>query len=209
MIPATQEPVPADFAEVATGQTIRAMRVHYQRGFPTVKRWFAEAGVEVAQRSYDRHKRRPMPDDFRAIFSDMSIMVLRKHYSASARTITRWIAEAGQVRRAGNQKRKAPAVKAAPKRERQPNVVVQSAKRAPVMVSHKPNNPASATRVQRDMSAAGQAADVLRRDRWVVFRADENRRQSATGQFWVCGKALLTSAELIERAERAERRMAA
>jgi hypothetical protein len=65
------------------------------------------------------------------------------------------------------------------------------------------------TSSHRDMSAAGQAADVLRRDRWIVFKANDKGRQDAAGKFWVCGRSLLTGEELIERAERAARRLAA
>lgn len=54
--------------------------------------------------------------------------------------------------------------------------------------------------VQRDMSHLGQAADFLRR--WSpVYRCTEIGRADVKGEFWRRGSAVLTDAELVERAE--------
>lgn len=53
---------------------------------------------------------------------------------------------------------------------------------------------------KRDMTRAGQAADFLKR--WCpVYRCDERGRACTRGDMWRRGNAVLTDAELIERAE--------
>jgi hypothetical protein len=51
----------------------------------------------------------------------------------------------------------------------------------------------------RDMSIDGQAAEFMAKDR-PVYRCNEAGRQDLAGLFWRCGNAIITPAELMERA---------
>lgn len=66
----------------------------------------------------------------------------------------------------------------------------------------KPNafQTAPVDKFQRDMSAAGQAADFLRKF-GPVYRCDVRGRPLADGFFWRRGSAVLSDDELIERAD--------
>lgn len=63
----------------------------------------------------------------------------------------------------------------------------------------------------KEDSAAGEAQRVLQRDGWKpVVRCTAEGKQDPKGRFWICGRVVgITDSELIERAERALRRMAA
>lgn len=134
-------------------------------------------------------KPRPVPNDFAKQWEGSRHKELAKFYGCSLAMVARWVKASGLTRT---------------------RLAEQQLPRKPRLVStrvhgHKP----VMSEIYRDMSPAGFAADTLRRDRWVVFRCNADGRQSQGGKFWKCGRVLCTDAELIERAARVERRMAA
>lgn len=52
------------------------------------------------------------------------------------------------------------------------------------------------------------AADVLRAERWAVFRCDENGKADQKGRYWRAGMVILTPDDLLSRADRYRRRAA-
>lgn len=64
------------------------------------------------------------------------------------------------------------------------------------------------TRDLRYISMFDEAADALRRERFVVFRCDDRGRADQKGEFWRLGNTLLTPDELLQRAEKYRRKVA-
>lgn len=190
--------VPADFAAMSAKHTNVELMAIYGCGSEMLYRWRKETGAK-------RRDKMVIPDDFAERWKTNGILKLAAHYGRNHTTISTWIAKLG-LRRPRGQTLTQQAKRAEPKPVKAP--VARNA--APVR-SIKPDayRTAPLDRVQRDMSAAGRAADTLRRDRWTVFRCDEKGHADPAGKMWLCGRIIVTSAELIERAERAERRMAA
>jgi len=138
-----------------------------------------------------------IPDDFAEKWATMTIRDLMVVYSRSFNTITKWTRKLNlkRPRRAVAKPQTVSFIRQAPSEKRR-------------FVKDRYANAPTNTH-QRDMSAAGIAADVLRRDRWAVYRCNEAGHQSIGGKFWRCGRVVVTDAELIERAARIERKLAA
>lgn len=164
----------------------------------------------------------PMPADFAERREEMTNMQLCAHYGRGMSTVARWASECG-TRRVKSVYVKTGAATPADfamhahdtvanlcvrygasrdvvRRWRaEAGVVVRQA--LPFMPSRKPGNPGVATRTQRDMSHVGQAADFLRKYSG-VWRCTSTGSPKPDGTHWRRGSAILTDAELIERAER-------
>lgn len=153
--------------------------------------WIAKPGTRPGDLSH-------IPEDFAERWQTTSQAALAEHYRRAPATISLWRQRLGLHRPRGAHIAKPQATA----------VVVEPAEPARLI---KPNayQTAPVDRVRRDMSPAGQAADILRRDRWTVFRCDDRGRYAVDGPLWRCGSVVCGDDELIERAERAARRMAA
>lgn len=180
-------------AEIAAGRSAReigaAMNMTRKAVLQAARRfnlgpWRTKPGVDggVSDR---------VPDDFAELWVAMSQRQLAAHYGRSNETIAAWIKRAGLFR---------------------PRCVhiTKRAAPAPASVSPKPVAPRGRPhsvktvqpidRHQRDMSAVGQAVDFLRKF-GAVYRCNPRGGADMAGTHWRRGIAVLTDAELIERAE--------
>lgn len=184
-----KRPVPVDFAERAPTTTTRALARHYRTGFRIVVRWAQEAGVEPMRGT--RQDARPVPEDFTELAPTMYATRLAAHYGASHEMVARW------ARLTGVAPPKAP-----PGRPRDKKAAVT---RGPVRLAANRgfDGPKSAfiTRLSRDDSLEGRAADHLRRYA-AVYRCTETGRADQHGAWWRYGSVVIDAGELIERAMR-------
>lgn len=129
-----------------------------------------------------------IPDDFAVLWQTNSLMALGDHYGRAPATMSLWAKRLGLHRAQGQHLPKPePVKKPEPK---------------PALRLIKPNafQTAPVNKFQRDMSAAGQAADFLRKF-GPVYRCDVLGRPLSDGFFWRRGNAVMTDDELIERAD--------
>ena len=156
---------------------------------------------------------RPAPDDL-AEHMNRSYDDMTSHWNASADTIRRWITESG-LERKGPVRAGRP-VPAGYKARRDGYTAPEMAKhfgtskdtvrrwdsevgfKAPARTKQLPMF-REAQPTQRDMTIAGMAADYMRSDR-PVYRCNERGGPDPKGRRWRCGSAVLSDAELIERA---------
>jgi len=172
---------PADYAEVAARLTARELRTHYKASSTTIAIWNAQVG-RVPKPRYI-YQPRSLPADF-AQYADLKSYELCERYSAHPSVIRRWRAEIGYV--------------AKPKAEDKP--AQKPAPVAPAYASNRFAGVGAPTPFHRDMSQAGQAADYLRQF-GAVWRCTETGRPDHKGKFWRRGHAVLSDAEIIERAD--------
>ena len=141
---------------------------------------------------------KPVPEDFVERYPTTPLKALSKHYGVSEKTARRWVQAKGLKRvtkhanvRAVDFTRQSP--------EKPQKIAKPGYMTAPV------------DRGYKEDSAAGEAQRVLQRDGWKpVVRCTAEGKQDPRGRFWICGRSVgITDAELIERAGRALRRMAA
>ena len=181
--------VPADFREVGPTMGKKDLQRHYATNHRTITRWFAETGA-AHYNAYNLTQ--PIPDDFAENAKVLIITELRKHYGGGHKKIERWLNLLGiePLR----------AVHPGPK------------KRADMPQRHRPathniNRMGTSyigivDRGIRTRSIHDEAADVLRRERWVVYRSTDKGRADHKGEFWRVGNTVLTPDELLQRAER-------
>lgn len=132
-----------------------------------------------------------IPADFAEMWKTKSQRELAEHYGRSTSTINTWSKRLGLWHQRGAHiVREAPEALPVPKPAKPLRIVKRNAyQTAPV------------DRAFRDTSHAGQAADFLRRF-GAVYRCNERGGADANGSRWRRGSAILTSADIIERAER-------
>ena len=128
---------------------------------------------------------RPAPDDFAEMFDQLPQRALAEHYGVNRRMIERWARRLDLT---------------SPRRSGPKPVIV---KRAPTFIRRLGGTPHATTReITRDMSEIGRAVDYLRRFS-AVYRCNERGGAVDKGAtHWRRGSAVLTDAELIERAQR-------
>jgi hypothetical protein len=190
-------PVPADFAEQAAKMNQLQLKQHYERHADTIRRWCKETGITPFTHSRVKPER-PIPADFATLYPTMSIKKLGALYKTAPAKVLIW-ADALGIRRAKGCGHIGVVTKPAP-------VKPASARSAPKLVAH---HPLAMLSRHRDMSAAGQAADYLRQF-GAVWRCTETGRPDPAGKCWRRGSAVLSAAEIVERADwMRNRRMAA
>jgi hypothetical protein len=134
-----------------------------------------------------------IPGDFARVAAGQTVRHVSLYYGRSRDMVLRWFEETGTPRGADR-----PNKLAAPKRPKAPASPRQPRANEPFRnVAHAP---ACVTRHERDMSAAGQAADYLRQF-GAIYRCGETGKACVSGKFWRRGNAVLSDAELIERAD--------
>lgn len=176
---AIDRPIPADFAQVAHGMSMAQLKKRYSCRSESITRWRAEAGVQPLAPGGRAPEcvPTPVPDDFAQIAPTLRMFSLCAHFARSPRIVRRWIAETG-IRPMERP--------AAPKR----NVSTRPMGMV-VKIHHDP----------RDHSAAGQAADYLRRY-GPVARCNAGGRYDPKGDHWRRGSTVLAADEIIARAKR-------
>lgn len=182
---------PADFAELCDTMTRTLLAKHYGVSYGTLLRWFDEHSSRLKRTGFYRgHHKRPVPDDFAQLAPTMTHTKLRQHYGVDGTALRRWLAEAGV----------SPAVYVA---RRRPDTAERNRERrkgkAPARYHRGPQVVAMDS---RRWSPVDLAADVLRRERWVVYRCDEKGVAKPEGLFWRVGNVVCDGDELLARAAR-------
>ena len=176
-------PMPDDFAVFAPGRTITEIRAHYKTSDKAAHRWFREAGVDPLPRGV------PRPDDLTERAGEMHFNALARHYGVSGKTLSRWLAKTGA----------------------EPIEYQRTGVSRPRDVRYRTNWNYKGPKMrlpERDFSPEAQAADHLRRYTH-VYRCTERGSADPRGSFYRYGDVVLTTDELIQRAERKGWRMAA
>lgn len=189
-------PRPDDFAEIAPFKTVDALHLHYKTGRRQVRRWLAELNIKAGPALGAGGKPpKPAPDDFAEIAPTMSQTSLAVYYGVDHKVIRRWVKETGvssQLSRRGPRLGQ-PRMPAAPKPKPKPSNWRYAGGNKPVAVS-------STSKTMLDL-----AADVLRRERFTVYRCDDRGRFDLKGEYWRIGFSVLTGDELLERAAKYDR----
>ena len=166
---------------------------------------------------------RPMPEGFADDAKVMGITRLMAKHNCGRANVNKWRKEleiTGVAKPYKDKPGRVPKLRLVkpprtPKRPREPkqprsDFTRQSAEKTRAIA--KPGYmTAPVDRGYKEDSAAGEAQRVLQRDGWKpVVRCTAEGRQDPKGRFWICGRSVaISDAELIERAGRALRRMAA
>ncbi len=184
---AQKRSVPGDFATLAPTMSLTSLQNHYSAGERTVKRWLRESGAKAALYKSVLPQRlgAPTPHFCRAVAPTMTHPSLRAHYGVGAATVARWVREAG-VPTLGILHPSPPPI---------PGGMVFRGHAAGLVL-----------RDLRQRSMYDDAADTLRRERFVVFRCDGRGRADLKGTYWRIGNTLLTPDELLQRAEKYRKR---
>ena len=177
-------PVPADFAERAVKTSAKDLARHYGCSENTITRWAKDSGLRLGSRHLGA--RRPVPEGFADIAGSTPLTRLREMFRTDGATVKRWLAEAGiaQFR---------------PKPKQRVSRFASIPRTAPISIKRAG---ASFNTLSRDCSTEGQAADVLRKYA-PVYRCTERGGVPEDRKLlthWRYGTAILTGAELIERA---------
>ena len=192
-------------------ETVRAMMAEGKSG-PEIAEAVGRnlSSVHALFRRFGDHKDRTrpsseIPTDLREKWEVMSTRALAAHYGRSVGTVSAWCHRSGLVR---DQSWRSPSFRSKPKPEAVPTPITAE-KPAPFRrgTQRKPDYRNAPTITVRDLSVVGQAAEYLRRF-GSVYRCDERGVATPTGTFWRRGSAILSDAELIERAEYNRRREA-
>lgn len=169
---------PVDFAEMAAKMSNPQLVKHYNCGTLLPARWRKELGLGEGPRLKSGPTRRVMPDDFKTWAVGKSLRAIAARYNMSSEMARRFRVEAGI----------------------EPNPVgrhVTAAKPALVTNAYMA---APLNRPVRDGSRAGMAADYLRKY-GAVYRCTPMGAADLKGSHWRRGSAILTDAEIVERAE--------
>lgn len=170
---------PEDLAQLAKTMTKRQLRLRYGVSGTRINLWLDMAGVTAASSNQATRQVRPRPADFTTIAPSKTKTGLMAHYTATAPVIQRWLDESGV-----SASRYVPSG----------NSRIGKAHSLPAFVKVK--------------SFYDEAADTLRRERFVVYRCDERGRYAERSDLWRVGNRVLTGDELLERAARYEVRAA-
>lgn len=163
--------MPADFPELAERMTNAELIAHYGCSGSKPTLWRKQAGL-LFRPVKNRIK---TPADFLTYAPGKTVEELCHHYRFSADTVRRMRDAHGIV-----------TVRAKP--QGRPKLVNNAYQTTPIV------------RVSRDVTTAGQACDYLRKF-GPIWRCNQRGGPEIGGYFWRRGSAILTDAELIERAE--------
>lgn len=195
--PARRRPVPDDFRSTAPGRSRKWLQSHYRAGGAVVERWLAQTGITLATHRLDA---KPCPADFARVAPSLTRTGLCRHYGVNREAIARWLTETGTT--AATYDNSAP--KPGHSREGCYHRLPLAEKRRRALRRNDGYaGPKSAFvgRLTHDDSLEGRAADHLRRLA-AVYRCNERGGADQAGNRWRYGLAVLTGAELIERAVR-------
>lgn len=168
---------PADFVDVAVKVHNPELAAHYGVSVATVSRWRRETGAATRPPSKGRG-REAVPAEFADRFTGRSVTSVAKELGLSCDKVNRWFREAGMY----------------------------IAPRTGTVITPQTNRTSSfkvtpVVRNTRDTSRVGMAADHLRRLSG-LHRCNERGGPDPKGSLWRRGHAILTDADIIQRAER-------
>lgn len=180
--------MPDGFVSMAKAKNTYQLVLHYRTSEKTVKRWADEAGIVISCGRTGH----PLPEHWGQLCAENTIVDLQRRFNVDRKVIRRWIAETGIEPVPFIRKGLVPANRK-PKSERAFKVM---------------GSPHKAIINTRPRSIWDDAADVLRAERWVVYRSDEKGAANPKGMYWRMGNVILTPDDLLMRAERYRRRAA-
>lgn len=176
---ADRRPAPADFAEMAMKMSNPQLAKHYTCGTCLPARWRKELGLGAGPRMKTGPRKQQMPADFATWAPGKSLREIGQHYGMSHEAARRFRTEAG--------------IDAPP-------VGFQRQPAGPLPLGRERFMTAPVNRAVRDGSRAGMAADYLRKF-GAVFRCTAMGVADTKGTHWCRGSAILTDAEIVQRAE--------
>lgn len=167
--------IPEDWMAFAPGKSITELKKHYQASTRLIAKWRKLTGVAGATMKAPPIRLRPIPDDFEDMCQRKTKRQLAIHYQTGGETITRWLTATGC--------------------------------QAKVYTGQGQLNQMGRNKIAqlvpiRTKSMFDEAADVLRRERWVVFRCNHKGEYMQAGDWWRVGNIICTSDELLQRADR-------
>lgn len=185
---------PADFAAIAPTLTINGAVLFWRTGADTVKRWAAELSVRLLS---GPDLLEPAPANWAQLCAENSASALRKKFGWGNKIITRWSNETrihprdGRAQSKPNQRHNARVMRKVVR----PNL---SRMGSPTVIAHD----------NRVKSIWDDAADVLRAERWTVYRCNPRGAYFEKGKFWRVGNVVVTPEELLQRAAKYQRKAA-
>lgn len=178
---------PANFREIAEGQSVNAVCKALKAHCDTVKRWFAEHDMEPNR--FPGTKPRLDPGhEFDTLAITMTNEALGRHFKMSSKTIVR-------LRKARGVFRIKPS----------PAIEIEQHRIARRRVTGSKKGPQAAPDLGRDDSPVGLAAEHLRMPRgggWAVNRCDQDGTFNARGDHFRVGNMTLTGDAMIAMASR-------
>lgn len=168
-------PVPSDFLEFAPGKSTKQLKEYYKVSVRVIVRWRKETGVPGAAMSPPPLRHRPLPDDFEEQCLRKTKGQLILHYKTNRDVVTRWLTETGFEPR-----------------------IYSGVGQISKMGRYKPCQVVQF----HTKSMMDEAADILRRERWIVFRCNRKGEYAQAGEWWRVGNVICTTDELMQRADR-------
>jgi len=176
-MPVPVRTIPDDFVQMAKLKTGTEMRKHYKAHSKTVRRWSMEAGVTPLRYPLVSKATPPLPENFLETAKSMTMKEIARHYRASWKTAAAWMLMA-----------RLPSITSV----RAPAKTYTPPKVLPLWGNH--------PLPQRDDSAAGSAADFLRRDGWVPVCRQRTIDGVSSRDLWQVGRLRLTTVQMIDKA---------
>jgi len=180
--------MPDSFVSFARGKNCYQLVQHYRTSEKVVRRWADEVGISLS----NGRNGHPVPDKWEELAAVNTIVDLQRMFNVDRKVIKRWMVETEIEPVPFNRKGIIP-VNRKPKSERAFKVM---------------GSPHKAIINTRPRSIWDDAADVLRAERWAVYRCDEKGRADMKGRYWRAGMVILTPDDLLARAEKYRRRAA-
>lgn len=190
-----RRPMPRDFAKIAPSLTITQAIARWRFGYGTAIRLAEEAGIVYAPREGIK---RPTPDNWAELCAAHTIVELTVILKVDRKVIARIASETGIKPKAHVSTRTTRADTRFQNRPKQPKNIGQMG--IPVKLAHQDN---------RIKTMFDYAADVIRAERYAVFRCREAGAYDENGEFWRVGNGVLTPDQLLQRADRYRARVAA
>lgn len=169
-------PIPHDFLQMHEAMPQYELVKYYKASSRTIQQWIKKLGVAKYSRGA-AWNRRPVPADWVKLAPTMLKSELAEHYKASTIVMDRWIEETGA----------------------HPKPYKRKANQNSLSMMGRGSTKLADIRVR---SIYDEAADTLRRERFIVSRCDEKGAFSHTGEFWRVGWSVCTGDELLQRAAR-------
>lgn len=169
-------PIPHDFLQMHEAMPRYKLATHYRASTRTVQQWIKKLRIERHSRGA-AWNRREVPHDWVSLAPTMLKSELAEHYRASTIVMDRWIEETGV----------------------QPKPYVRKGDANSICKMGRGTRKLAEVRLK---SIYDEAADVLRRERFIVSRCNEKGVFDHAGEYWRVGWTVCTGDELLQRAAR-------
>jgi hypothetical protein len=208
--------VPDGFAARAGRVPDRTVGAEFGVSIATALRWRKALGISKYRRPKAEKPAKakllprggslghPVPDDFTRLAPTLNLMALAKHYGRDRKTIYRWAKLTGVYpkmhRRDPRQMAHRPPEQRVSRRPGRARKPVEFARTKPV--AGRMVLPAAPRQAPQRAGREEEAAQHLRRHYPIVCRCNERGGADQKGELWLVGSAVLTPAEMLERAKR-------